>query len=62
MDKVVYTCYAIPPEGILIGKIYEVGKDKEKGYFYTDGNERVYADKDYIYMLFSKVETKTIAE
>lgn len=61
MDKVVYTCYAIPPEGILIGKIYEVGKDS-KGYFYTDGNEKVYADKDYIYMLFSKVDTKTTVE
>lgn len=61
MDKVTYTCYAIPPEGILIGRIYEVGKDKD-GFYFTDGKEKTYADQKYIYMLFSKIETAIVTE
>jgi len=61
MDKVVYTCFAVPPEGIYVGRTYEVGKDKD-GWFYTDGKIKVYAEKDYIYMLFSKVETENKTE
>jgi hypothetical protein len=57
MEKVTYTSFAVPPEGIYIGRIYEVGKDKD-GWFYTDGKTKAYADKDYIFMLFSKVETE----
>lgn len=55
MAKVVYTCFAVPPEGILIGKIYETGKD-EKGYFYVDGEAKVYCDEEYINTLFSPIE------
>ena len=55
MAKVTYTCFAVPPEGILIGKTYETGKD-EKGNFYMDGKEKFYASIDYINMLFSPVE------
>lgn len=61
MAKVVYTCFAVPPEGILIGKIYETGKD-EKGSYYIDGTEKIYADKEYINTLFSPVETPKVKE
>lgn len=55
MAKVTYTCFAIPPEGIFIGKVYDTGKD-EKGHFYSDGVEKVYCDEEYINTLFSPVE------
>ena len=57
MAKVTYTCFAVPPEGILIGKIYDTGKD-EKGFFYADDKDKVYCKEEYIKMLFSLVETE----
>lgn len=58
MVKVTYTCFAVPPEGILVGKVYDVGTD-EKGSFYGDEKEKVYADKEFIDMIFSAVEEPT---
>lgn len=55
MAKVTYSCFAVPPEGILIGKVYETGKD-EKGTYYIDGKEKIYASAEYINMLFSQIE------
>ena len=54
MAKVTYTCFAVPPEGILIGKVYETGKD-EKGTFYSDGKDKVYAEQEFINMIFSPI-------
>lgn len=54
MAKVTYKCFAVPPEGILIGKVYETGKD-EKGTFYLDGKDKVYAEQEFINMIFSPV-------
>jgi hypothetical protein len=56
MEKVKYSCIAVPPEGIKLNTVYEVGKD-EKGYFYTDGNTKTYEDEKIINMLFSAIET-----
>lgn len=55
MSKVTYTCFAVPPEGILIGKVYNTGKD-EKGYYYSDEKGKIYADDSYISMLFTPIE------
>lgn len=59
MAKVTYTCFAVPPEGILIGKVYETGKD-DKGAFYLDGKDKVYAEQGFINMLFSPVVVSEI--
>lgn len=59
MAKVVYTCFAVPPEGILIGKVYETGTD-EKGSYYGDEKDKVYADKEFINMIFSPVVEKEV--
>ena len=59
MAKVTYTCFAVPPEGVLIGKVYETGKD-EKGFYYADGDKKIYCEEDYINMLFSPVVEKTV--
>lgn len=61
MAKVTYTCFAIPPEGILVGKIYETGKDSN-GSFYTDGIDKVYANEDYIKMIFSEAQSVKTAK
>lgn len=54
MAKVTYTCFAVPPEGILIGKVYETGKD-EKGSYYVDDKEKIYCEESYIKMIFSPI-------
>jgi hypothetical protein len=54
MAKVTYTCFAVPPEGILIGKVYETGKD-EKGSYYSDNGKKIYADEQFINMIFSPI-------
>lgn len=61
MAKVVYTCFAVPPDGILIGKVYETGKD-EKGFFYADGENKVYCEEEYINTLFSLIEEPKVKE
>jgi hypothetical protein len=53
--KATYTCYSIPPDGILIGAVYEIGSDKN-GTYYSNGKNKVYADKEYINMLFTEVK------
>ena len=55
MEKVKYSCPAVPPDGIKLNAVYETGKD-EKGYFYTDGKAKIYDDEKYIKMLFSPIE------
>ena len=61
MAKVVYTCFSVPPEGILIGKVYETGKD-EKGYFYVDNQVKIYCEEEYINTLFSPIEESKAKE
>lgn len=53
--KIIYTCPAVPPDGIVLSKVYEFGKDK-KGFFYADKVKKVYAELKWIKMLFSPVE------
>lgn len=59
MAKVTYTCFAVPPEGILIGKVYETGKD-DKGFFYADKENKTYCDEAYINMLFTSVKDSEV--
>lgn len=57
MARVTYSCFAVPPEGIIIGKIYDTGTD-EKGSYYADEKEKIYADKEFINMIFSTIVEK----
>jgi len=56
MIKVKYNCIAVPPDGIKLNTIYEIGKD-ENGSFYTDGKVKTYEDEKIINMLFAPIET-----
>lgn len=51
---VIYSSYAIPPEGIKVGRTYQFGKDKS-GCYISDilGNQHM--DIEYIKALFSPV-------
>ncbi|MDF2588226.1 MAG: hypothetical protein K0S41_2067 [Anaerocolumna sp.] len=59
MKKITYSCPAVPPEGIFVGKIYETGKD-EKGFYYTDGKIKVHEEEAFINMLFSPIEAEKV--
>ena len=51
-----YTSFASAPKGIIPTKAYSFGKDS-KGYFYEDNNKKIYAELNYIKMLFSPIDS-----
>lgn len=59
--KIRYTCPAFPPENINIGLIYLFGNDKT-GYYYKESvvSKPIYADLDFIKMLFTPVDSDWI--
>ncbi|HEY8888945.1 MAG TPA: hypothetical protein VIM70_01625 [Clostridium sp.] len=55
--KLSYTCYAFPPSGIHMDKVYHIVKKEDKLYF-TDGVLEFEGEEDYIKMLFTPKNIK----
>lgn len=55
MTEIKYNCFAEPPYGISIDRIYLFGHDS-KGYFYVDNKDKNYLDIEVIKMLFKPIK------
>jgi len=55
--KLFYTCFANPPEGVYMNKVYRIIKKDGKLYF-TDGTTEFVGEEEYIKMLFSPQDVK----
>lgn len=54
MADVMYTCFALPPDGIKAQK-YSFDKD-DKGYFVSDTNSKTYMELSEIKMMFTPID------
>lgn len=50
--KLIYTCSALPPDGIFMNRIYHIVKKEDKFYF-TDGVAEFEGTEEFIKMLFT---------
>jgi hypothetical protein len=50
--KLSYTCFAFPPDGVHIDKVYNIIK-KENRLYFTDGIVEIEGEEKYIKMLFT---------
>ena len=54
--KMNYTSIAMPPNGIVVSRMYDLKKD-EKGYYYEVQKEKRYIEIELLKSLFSPVDT-----
>ena len=54
--KMNYTSIAMPPNGIVVSRTYDLKKD-EKGYYYEVQKEKRYIEIELLKSLFSPVDT-----
>lgn len=55
MVDIIYSCFALPPDGIKANTKYSFDKDS-KGYFVADAKSKVYMDLATIKMMFSPID------
>ena len=54
--KMNYTSIAMPPNGIVVSRTYDLKKD-EKGYYYEVQKEKRYIEIELLKSLFSPIDT-----
>lgn len=57
MTKLKYTCFAMPPKGISVSGVYELGKDDE-GYFVSKGKFTFRDELFLLKMLFTPIDSE----